>query len=143
MSGDFFDSNVLVYLFDDVDLDKRHRASSLLEESVDRNAATISFQVVQEVLNTVTRKVALPARPERARFMLDEVLGPLWRVMPSLRLYEEALRIHGRYQYGFYDSLIIAAGLQAGCDRLFTEDLHNGQTIEGLRIENPFATTNF
>jgi predicted nucleic acid-binding protein len=141
MSGDFFDSNVIVYLFDDVSLDKSEQASSLLEESADRNAATISFQVVQEVLNTVTRKIPAPARPERARFMLDEVLIPLWRVMPSPRLYGDALRIQGRYQYAFYDSLIIAAALEAGCTRLLSEDLQDGQVIEGLRIENPFATS--
>jgi len=38
----------------------------------------------------------------------------------------------------FYDSLIVAAALSAGCTRILSEDLQNGQRIEGLTIENPF-----
>ena len=138
MSGEFFDSNVLLYLFDDVDFAKNRRASGLLEESVDRNLATISFQVVQEVLNVVTKRLTPPAGPDHAQFMLAEVLAPLWTVMPSRRLYEEALLIHERYQYAFYDSLIIAAAIEADCERLWTEDMQHGQVIDGLTIVNPF-----
>ena len=39
----------------------------------------------------------------------------------------------------FYDSLIVAAALEAGCTRLLSEDLQHGQQIEGLTIENPFG----
>jgi predicted nucleic acid-binding protein len=39
---------------------------------------------------------------------------------------------------GFYDSLIIAAAQEAGCNTLYSEDLQHGQIIGGLRIENPF-----
>jgi predicted nucleic acid-binding protein len=42
------------------------------------------------------------------------------------------------YRYRFYDSLIIAAALASGCIRLLSEDLQDGQRIEGLTIENPF-----
>jgi predicted nucleic acid-binding protein len=141
MSGDFVDSNILVYLFDDADPAKKATATRLIDAAVDNESATISFQVVQEVLNTVTRKLAVPLRPERAQFMLDEVLSPIWRVWPTPDLYHQAIRIHGRYQYGFYDALIIAAALEAGCDRLLTEDLQHGQVIEGVRIENPFVAS--
>ncbi|MDZ7728612.1 MAG: PIN domain-containing protein [Dehalococcoidia bacterium] len=75
---------------------------------------------------------------ESTRF-LDGVLLPLWTVMPSVALYRRALELQDRYRYSFYDSLIIAAALEAGCTRLLSEDLHDGQDIEGLRIENPFA----
>lgn len=37
-----------------------------------------------------------------------------------------------------YDSLIVAAALEAGCTRLLTEDLQHGQRIETLIVENPF-----
>ena len=36
------------------------------------------------------------------------------------------------------DTFIFAAVPDAGCDRLYTEDLQDGQRIEGLKIENPF-----
>ena len=58
--------------------------------------------------------------------------------MPSHALYRRALEIQARYRYGFYDSLIIAAALEAGCQRLLSEDMQHGQQIEHLRIVNPF-----
>jgi predicted nucleic acid-binding protein len=51
-----------------------------------------------------------------------------------------ALNITERYGYSWYDSLIIAAALDAGCDTLYTEDLQHGQVIENrLTINNPFS----
>ncbi|WP_292994765.1 hypothetical protein [Nitrosomonas sp.] len=38
----------------------------------------------------------------------------------------------------FTDALIVAAALESGCTRLYTEDLQHGQKIDGLVIENPF-----
>jgi predicted nucleic acid-binding protein len=38
--------------------------------------------------------------------------------------------------------MIVAAALLAGCDTLYTEDMHPGLVIENrLRIVNPFAGT--
>ena len=46
--------------------------------------------------------------------------------------------IRARWRYGFYDSLVIAAALAAGCARLLSEDLQHGQRIESLTIVDPF-----
>jgi predicted nucleic acid-binding protein len=59
--------------------------------------------------------------------------------MPSEGLHERALEIHERYHYSYYDSLIVAAALEAGCTRLFTEDMQDGQRIDGMTIRNPFT----
>ena len=75
---------------------------------------------------------------EGAKHFMERVLAPLWRISPSLALYDRALEVQDRYRYGFYDSLIVAAALDAGCTRLYSEDLQDGQQIEGLTIENPF-----
>ena len=45
-----------------------------------------------------------------------------------------------RYGFGFYDSLIVAAALDAGCKTLYSEDLQHGQRVEGVTIINPFRT---
>jgi predicted nucleic acid-binding protein len=58
--------------------------------------------------------------------------------MPSLRLYRRGLDIQACFGFSFYDSLIVAAALEFGCSRLYSEDLRHGQRIEGLIIENPF-----
>jgi predicted nucleic acid-binding protein len=70
---------------------------------------------------------------------LKNVLLPLWEVMPTAALYQRGLMIQSRYQYSFYDALIIAAALGAGCKILYSEDLQRGLRIGGLTIENPFG----
>jgi predicted nucleic acid-binding protein len=137
--GDFLDSNVFIYLVDPDNAAKRRIAEDLIFTAVASGSATISFQVVQETLNVMTRGLRTVVTADDARRFLADVLVPLWRVMPTRALYERALDVHSRYGYSFYDSLIIAAALQAGCARLHSEDLQHGQRIEGLTIENPFT----
>jgi predicted nucleic acid-binding protein len=51
-----------------------------------------------------------------------------------------ALVLAQKYKYSYYDSLILAAALSAGCETLATEDMQHGQVIEGaLTINNPFV----
>lgn len=138
MSGDFIDSNVFVYLVDPDDSAKRRRAEELIGGAVESGSASISFQVVQETLNVMTRKLPSVLTSDDTRRFLQEVLMPLWRVMPSHTLYERALTLRATHGYSFYDSLILAAALTAGCTRLYSEDLQHGQRIEGLTIHNPF-----
>jgi len=135
---DFLDTNVFVYLFDETAPDKRERAEGLVRRSLEEGSGCISYQVVQETLNVVTRK--LGARPASARLLLDDVLAPLWRVNPSRSLYARGLRLHAQFGFSFYDSLIVAAALEAGCARLYSEDLQHGQQIDGVTITNPFRT---
>ena len=138
MSVEFIDSNVFIYLFDPRDERKRGIALRIVETALGDDSACISHQVVQETLNVVTRKLARPLTPEAAQRFMQHSMLPLWRVMPSAALYEKGLALQARWQLGFYDALIVAAALEAGCKRLLSEDLQHGQRIEGLRIENPF-----
>ncbi|OHC72820.1 MAG: hypothetical protein A3H93_02060 [Rhodocyclales bacterium RIFCSPLOWO2_02_FULL_63_24] len=50
-----------------------------------------------------------------------------------------ALRLRQSHQLSPWDALIVAAALEANCERLLTEDLQHGQIIEGLEIVNPFV----
>jgi predicted nucleic acid-binding protein len=138
MNADFLDSNVFVYLFDETDSQKRATAQRLVQEGLESGQTCISFQVVQETLHVVTQKLARPLSREDAQRLLDDVLAPLWRVMPSPSLYQRGLALAGRYRFAFYDSLIVAAALDAGCTRLWSEDLQDGQKIGQLTIQNPF-----
>ena len=79
-----------------------------------------------------------PLDAEDVRRYLDEVLSPLWTVMPSRDFYFRGLEIQKRYGFGFYDSLILSAALEAGCTRLYSEDLQHGQRIGNLVVESPF-----
>ncbi len=138
MSGDFLDTNVIVYLFDETAPDKSAKARLIVEAALDNGSGVVSFQVVQESLNVLTRKLRVVARSADARDFLKETLQPLWKVQPSASLYARALDLKDRLGLAFHDGLIVAAALEAGCARLLTEDLLDGQRIDGLRIENPF-----
>lgn len=138
MSGDFIDTNIFIYLFDETDDRKRTIAEQLVRSALETRSASVSHQVVQETLNVVTRKLSSPMSAENAQRFLDQILAPLWQIMPSLALYRRGLDIQSNYKFSFYDSLIVAAALESGCTRLYTEDLQHGQKIDGLVIENPF-----
>jgi len=141
MSDEFIDSSVILYLFDDTDAAKRGTARRLIDDALlNRSSRSISFQVVQEVLNVLIHRYRPPASLEDARLTLETILLPLWRVMPSRSLYLHALDLQARYGYRFYDSLIVAAALEDDCTRLLSEDLQDGQRIDGLVIINPFAS---
>lgn len=137
MSAEFLDSNVFIYLFDETDDHKRGVAERLVQRALAGGTGVISFQVVQETLNVMTRR--LGASTQDARKFLDNVLLPLWRVAPSPALYASALDVRDRYGFGFYDALIVAAAIDHGCARLWSEDLQHGQRVVGVEVVNPFA----
>ena len=135
---DFIDTNVFVYQLERLDARKTAIADRLIRQGITNGTACISFQVIQECFNTALRKAEIPLTENDLRRYLESVLMPLLRVQSSLLLYHSSLDIHARYGFSYYDSLIVAAALEAGCTRLYTEDLQHGQQIETLTIENPF-----
>jgi predicted nucleic acid-binding protein len=139
MNDSFIDSNVFIYLLDETGDPRRAMAETVVFNALAQGDSCISFQVVQETLSVYTQRAPRLVAPADAGHFFNQFLDPLWTVMPSAALYRRALSLQARYGYHFYDSLIIAAALEAGCRRLLTEDLQDGQTVEGLTIENPFA----
>ena len=134
----FLDTNVFIYQLDASDARKHKIAERLVRDALENEGACISYQVVQECLNTVLRKAEVALDAQGARAYLDAVLLPLMKVSANAALYQRALDIQSRWRFGFYDSLIVASALAAGCDTLLTEDLQHGQVIETLTISNPF-----
>lgn len=127
----FVDTNVLLYLLS-ADSAKADRVERVLA-----SGATLGVQVLNEFAAVALRKLGMTIGEVR------EALGSITavcRVMPlTLRVHEMGLQIAERYGYAIYDSLIVAAALDAGCSTLYTEDLHDGQRIERvLTIRNPF-----
>ena len=139
MSAEYFiDTNLFIYQLDTADQAKAAVANRIIRAGIENGSACISFQVVQECLNTILRKAEIALSTEQASQYLDASLAPLLRVYPSIALYQRGLEIQSRYRFGFYDSLIVAAAQEAGCTTLYSEDLQHGQIIADLRIENPF-----
>ena len=141
MSAEFFlDTHVLVYTFDRQEREKKTRATDLVERALASGRGVISTQVVQEFLNVALQKFEKRLSFAEATQYLRVVLDPLCGVFPSLALYERALSVRDRWRFAFYDSLIVAAALEAGCEVLYSEDLQHAQRVEALTIVNPFAS---
>lgn len=138
MSGDFLDTNVLIYLLDEHAPRKQATSRRIIEQALRDGGGVIGHQVVQETLNVLRRGLTVAITPLDLRAVYADLLLPLWRVAPSPSMYDRALDVGDRYGYSFYDSLIIAAAIEAGCDRILSEDLQHGQRIDNLVIEDPF-----
>lgn len=136
----FIDTNLFIYQLEALDERKASVADHIIRRGIETGDACISFQVVQECLNTALRKAEIPLTTGEMRTYLETVLAPLYQVPSSMALYQRSLDIQARTRYSFYDALIIAAALEAGCTRLYSEDLQPGQRIDGLTIENPFSS---
>ena len=140
MSGRFFlDTNIFVYDFDVSEPRKTKRASALIRRAINSKRGVVSYQVVQEFLNLVFKKFAKPMPALEAERYLFSVFRPLLSVHSSPRLFLKAIELREAHRLSWYDSLIVAAALEAECETLYSEDLQAGKKVEGLRIENPFA----
>jgi predicted nucleic acid-binding protein len=138
MSGKtFVDTNVLIYAHD-VDAKSRHEtAKSILRELWTERTGVLSMQVLEEFYVNVTRKIRSPLPKESARLVISSY--SIWCVETTPAELSTAFRIEDESQIGFWDSLIVAAAVKSGAERLLSEDLNPGQKIAGLHIENPFA----
>ena len=134
----FLDTNILVYSFDEGAPEKRDRSRQLINLALQSSNGLISIQVVQEFLNAATRKFSTPMTLKDSQRYLRQVLNPLCQVYTDLPLLENGLNIQDKTGYSFYDSLILAAAIKANCAVLYSEDLHHGQIVKGVKIANPY-----
>ena len=130
-SGAFVDTNVLLYLLSE-DAAKAVRAEHVLSAGV-----VISVQVLNEFAHVARRKLKLDW-PRLRQALLDIRRFAEVRAL-TLQVHELGLDIAERYRLGTFDALIAASALDAGCERLLSEDLQHGQRLHGtLTIRNPF-----
>ena len=135
----FVDTNVLVYWQDAASRSKQSRAEDWIAHLGHLRAARISFQVLQELYATLTRKVRPAYDAEEARAIVRDLAA--WQpVAVDLAILERAWRIQERYILSWWDSLIVAAAHSCACSALLTEDLQHGQLLGQVRVIDPFAS---
>ena len=129
----FIDSNLWVYLYSD--RDKGNIVRNIIEEYfID---IVLSVQVLGEFFNVLIRKIMRTKK--EAREIISDLAMNFEVIEIDKSLVLEAMEISIRYKYSYWDSLIVVAALRTGCSILYTEDLHDGQIINGrLKIVNPF-----
>lgn len=139
MNGDkvFVDTNVIVYAYDKDAGEKHQVAAEIMKDLWRSGLGTISTQILQEFFVTLTRKISVPMDISVVRETLRRLSK--WDVMLiDVDTIISATELQERYKYSFWDSLIIAAALAGGARTILSEDLADGQTIQGLTIKNPF-----
>ncbi|MGH9348024.1 MAG: PIN domain-containing protein [Vicinamibacterales bacterium] len=135
MSGKpFFDTNVLIYVVGQKD------GRTPAAEALVATGGVVSVQVLNELVSVATRKLGMTWDE------VGEAVAAIRTLCPSpvpltIETHEAALRIAAQYGYHIYDALIAASALETGCRTLYSEDLQDGQVIDGrLTIRNPFVT---
>ncbi len=130
-SDEFFDTNILVYLFAE-EAEKADTSNSLLLQG-----GVVSVQVLNEFVSVIRRKHRAPwsvVDDALAKFKAKLDVTPL-----TLETHELGVAIAKRHNFAIYDAMIVAAARLAGCRTLYTEDLHDGQVVGDLRIVNPYV----
>lgn len=133
----FFDSNILIYVFDRSSPQKREIARGLLKDHAADGDILLSTQVLQEFYVTVTRKLKPPLDPGEAAHAIAG-FAELPTVQIDNLLIQDAIRRSQASRLSFWDGLIIQAALAGGASVLYTEDLQHGQMFDGLQVRNPF-----
>jgi predicted nucleic acid-binding protein len=59
--------------------------------------------------------------------------------LPTVNIFDTSFRLRSRHSLSHWDSLLVAACLEAGITRLYSEDFQHGADYDGLSIVNPFA----
>ena len=134
----FVDTNILIYAHDIDATAKHEKAKTVLRELWSERAGLLSTQVLQEFYVNVTRKIPTPLPRNQARGVVGSYAS--WCVETTLAEITAAFRIEDESRIGFWDALIIASAVKGGASRVLSEDFNAGQTILGVRIENPFAS---
>ncbi len=130
----FLDTNVLVYLFDFDEPDKKTAAERIFGDYAEIRFST---QVLQEFYVTVTRKLGRPMPPEQALIAVEYFQTyPVAAITNDL--VTRGIRRSIDARLSFWDALIVETALAEKVDLLVTEDLQDGWEIGSMRVWNPF-----
>ena len=131
MSGNFLDTNILVYAFSN---DRRaERAQALLE-----GGNSIGVQSLNEFTNVARGK--LKESWSWTQEALDRICSLCETIVPlDIAVHSRGVAISERYKLHIYDALIVAAALKQGCAILWSVDMQDGLIVDGLlTVRNPF-----
>jgi len=134
MSKVFVDTNILVYCMDDSDKKRKTRCRTLVEALVGDFYGVLSTQVLQEFYVAATKK--LGADPLAVKDILHS-FRRFETVVITPEIIRDAIDCSLINRISFWDSLIVVAAESARCEKIWSEDLNDGQIIRGVRIENP------
>ena len=138
------DTNVLVYYVDVDEPAKRLKAVELLEllERLGREQVEtlLLWQVAAEFLNCLRRweNEGRTSRQDTLEYL--SAVEPMFRcVLPAQGILRKSLDLSSRFSLSHWDSMIIAACIDAGVRTLYSEDLAHNAEYDSLSVINPFV----
>lgn len=132
----FIDSNVWIYLLSSDDPARKEQAGRLLAKT---RGKVISWQVVNEVCVNLLRT----KRKDEpfVRLTIDFMRDACEVVECSEPILNSASELREHHGVSFWDSLIVATALAAGCSMLVSEDMQDGRKFGRMVVRNIFGTT--
>ncbi|MCL2108484.1 MAG: PIN domain-containing protein [Oscillospiraceae bacterium] len=129
----FFDTNIFIYMYAVSEPHKKETCLSLLDSGV----CVTSTQAINEICNVLTRKIQTPFED------IKKIVNDIYNIC-EVRIIQKqtalnALDLKERYGFSFFDCLMLSSALESDCAILYSEDMADGQVIEGkIKIVNPF-----
>jgi predicted nucleic acid-binding protein len=133
----FVDTNVFFYARDDRAPQKQQQCIDWLGELASRQQGRANLQVVNEFTNVALRR--MPHLPAKDIFSKADSIAIWGTSVLSLETVQTARSLCERTRYSWWDCLLLASALELGCSHFLSEDLQDGQRIEGMTIVDPFA----
>jgi len=128
----FIDTNIFVYLYSEDNPNKR----DLCIDYLDNHTCITSTQAINELSNVFTKKYKLSATD--VGNVISEIQQSYEIKIIDIDVIIRALKIHEVYGYSYYDCLMISSAILNNCEYFFSEDMQDGQKIDGLEIVNIF-----
>lgn len=130
----FIDSNIWLYALINNQGDSKYQTASAF--ILNQHRPVISSQVIREICSNLIKKTFLPE--ERIRELITDWYRDCDVIPSNSAQHLLASRLRSAYSLSYWDSLIVAAAIDAGCTNLYSEDLQNGQEFEKcLTVVNP------
>ncbi len=131
----FIDTNIWVYSFIEENVRKRNFILGFLEDILNKAVIIVSIQVINEFHYVCLKKYKLKDS-EIYKFVKD--IKSIAKVVPiNFTVYKTSFELRKKYNFSFWDSLIVASTLKNNCKILFSEDMQDGFQINDLTIKNP------
>lgn len=143
----FLDTNTLVYILEGKepapgvaltpDEIEANRKGDITLQILQSGEIILGVQVFNEICNVALRKKFDWPKTKEMLAALETLSA---EVVPlTLEIHKRGLFLHEKYRLHFYDALMLAAALQAGCETFWSEDMQHGQVIENtMTIINPY-----
>ena len=130
----FIDTNVWLYAFIQTQDKQKNIIANNILSSIN---PVVSAQVINEICVNLLKKASISEPDLKALVQSFYFKYQVVMVDQETLLCASDLRL--RFSLSYWDSIIVSSALQAGCTRLYTEDMQHELIVNNtLTVYNPF-----